>query len=97
MSTFSAGPLGGDKGDPKQAHSVALTTSKALVGVWVGWSGGGPGLSPLSFFFQSLTTGGFKVIGDQSSSPGNEGKRTRAKSTRYHTYWAYDYYASIVV
>ena len=51
-----------DEADPRQAHSVALTTSEGLVGVWVGWSGGGPGLSPLSFFFQSFTTGGFKVI-----------------------------------
>ena len=51
-----------DEADPRQAHSVALTTSEGLIGVWVGWSGGGPGLSPLSFFSQSFTTGGLKVI-----------------------------------
>ena len=45
MSTFSAGSLIADKANPRQAHSVALTTSEGLVGVWVGWSGGGPGLS----------------------------------------------------
>ena len=51
------------KADPIQAHSIALTTSKGPVGVWVEWSRGGPGLFPLSFSFQSFTTGGFKVTG----------------------------------
>ena len=53
MSMFSAGPLLADEANPRQARSVALTTSEGLVGVWVGWSEGGPSLSPLSFFFQS--------------------------------------------
>lgn len=62
---FSAGPPMADRADPRQVNSIALTTSEGLVGVgvWVGWSGGGPGFSPLSFFFQSFTTGDFKVIG----------------------------------
>lgn len=67
MPTFSAGPPMADRADPRQVNSIALTTSEGLVGVgvgvWVGWNGGGPGLSPLKFFFQSFTTGDFKVIG----------------------------------
>lgn len=59
-----------DRADPRQVNSIALMTSEGLVGVgvWVGWSGGGPGLSPLSFFFQSFTTGDFKVIGSLDDS-----------------------------
>ena len=70
MATFSAAPLMADRADPRQVHSIALTTSEGLVGVgvWVGWSEGGPGLSPLSFFFQSFTKGSFKVIGSLEDS-----------------------------
>ena len=55
MPTFSAGLLMADKADPRQAYSIALTTSEGLVGVWVGCSGASPGLSPQMFFFQSFT------------------------------------------
>lgn len=59
---FSAGPLVVDEADPRQVCSVALTTSEGLVRIWVGWCGGGPARSPLSFHFQSFTPGGFKVF-----------------------------------
>ena len=70
MPSFSAGPPMADRADPRQVHYIALTTSEGLVGiaVWVGWSGGGLGLYPLSFFIQSFTTGDFKVIGSLDDS-----------------------------
>lgn len=63
MPTFSAGPLVDGKADPRQAHSIAQTTSEGLVGVWFGRSGGGPGLLLSRFSSKTFTTGGFKVIG----------------------------------
>ena len=57
------------KADPRQAHSIAQTTSEGLVGVWFGRSAGGPGLLLFCFSSKSFTTGGFKVIGGFVDSP----------------------------